>query len=92
MSKAEELLGVLLPIIQAPMAGSSDAELAIAVAEAGGLGSQPCAMLTPDPRSRQAQRAGGPEFQTEALPRFRNSLSSTTSMWYIDQTGADSIK
>ena len=32
-----------LPIIQAPMAGSSDAALAIAVSEAGGLGSLPCA-------------------------------------------------
>jgi nitronate monooxygenase len=43
-----ELFGVELPIIQAPMAGASDAELAIAVSEAGGLGSLPCAMLTPD--------------------------------------------
>ena len=43
-----ELFGVDLPIIQAPMAGSSDAELAIAVSEAGGLGSLPCAMLSPD--------------------------------------------
>jgi nitronate monooxygenase len=34
---------VELPIIQAPMAGASDAELAIAVSEAGGLGSLPCA-------------------------------------------------
>jgi nitronate monooxygenase len=44
----QELFGVELPIIQAPMAGSSDGELAIAVSEAGGLGSLPCAMLTPD--------------------------------------------
>jgi nitronate monooxygenase len=43
-----KIFGVQLPIIQAPMAGSSDAELAIAVAEAGGLGSLPCAMLTPE--------------------------------------------
>jgi nitronate monooxygenase len=43
-----ELFKVRFPIIQAPMAGSSDAELAIAVSEAGGLGSLPCAMLTPD--------------------------------------------
>jgi nitronate monooxygenase len=43
-----ELFGVRLPIIQAPMAGASDVELAIAVSEAGGLGSLPCAMLTPD--------------------------------------------
>jgi nitronate monooxygenase len=43
-----QLFGVELPIIQAPMAGASDAELAVAVSEAGGLGSLPCAMLTPD--------------------------------------------
>src|SRR5690242_20783483 len=42
------LFGVHLPIIQAPMAGASDAELAVAVSQAGGLGSLPCAMLTPD--------------------------------------------
>lgn len=43
-----KVFGVQLPIIQAPMAGSSDAELAVAVSEAGGLGSLPCAMLSPD--------------------------------------------
>ena len=37
-----------LALVQAPMAGSQDAALAIAVCEAGGLGSIPAAMLTPD--------------------------------------------
>jgi len=41
-------LGVELPIIQAPMAGSQGSALAIAVSNAGGLGSLPCAMLGPD--------------------------------------------
>jgi nitronate monooxygenase len=36
------------PIVQAPMAGSQRAALAIAVSKAGGLGSLPCAMLTVD--------------------------------------------
>jgi len=40
-----ELLGVELPVIQAPMAGAHLSALAIAVCEAGGLGSLPCAML-----------------------------------------------
>jgi len=40
-----ELLGVGLPIIQAPMAGVQGSALAIAVSNAGGLGSLPCAML-----------------------------------------------
>ncbi|HEY0605759.1 MAG TPA: nitronate monooxygenase [Herpetosiphonaceae bacterium] len=44
----QELLGVELPIIQAPMAGVQGSALAIAVSNAGGLGSLPCAMLTPD--------------------------------------------
>ena len=39
-------LGVDLPIVQAPMAGSSGVDLAVAVARAGGLGSLPAAMLT----------------------------------------------
>ena len=41
------LLGIESPIIQAPMAGSQGSALAIAVCNAGGLGSQPCAMLSP---------------------------------------------
>ncbi|MDX1711492.1 MAG: nitronate monooxygenase family protein [Rhodovibrionaceae bacterium] len=47
-NRLTDLLGIELPIVQAPMAGSGSAELAIAVAEAGGLGSLPCAMLDAD--------------------------------------------
>lgn len=42
------LLGVELPIIQAPMAGVQGSALAAVVSNAGGLGSLPAAMLTPD--------------------------------------------
>jgi nitronate monooxygenase len=42
-----DLLGVEYPIIQAPMAGVQNSALAIAVSNAGGLGSLPCAMLSP---------------------------------------------
>jgi len=42
------LLGLEFPIIQAPMAGVQGSALATAVCEAGGLGSLPCAMSTPD--------------------------------------------
>jgi nitronate monooxygenase len=42
-----QLLGIDLPVIQAPMAGVQGHALAVAVSEAGGLGSLPCAMLTP---------------------------------------------
>lgn len=41
-----DLFGVAHPILQAPMAGSQGSALAIAVSEAGGLGSLPCAMLS----------------------------------------------
>jgi len=43
-----EFLGIELPIIQAPMAGVQGSALAIAVSNAGALGSLPCAMLAPD--------------------------------------------
>lgn len=39
------LLGIELPVIQAPMAGVQGSALAIAVSNAGGLGSLPCALL-----------------------------------------------
>jgi nitronate monooxygenase len=42
------LLGIELPIVQAPMAGANLAQMVIAVSEAGGLGSLPCAMLRAD--------------------------------------------
>lgn len=46
--KLNEWLGIGLPIIQAPMAGAQAGAMAIAVSNAGGLGSLPCAMLTPE--------------------------------------------
>ena len=42
----QRLFGVELPIVQAPMAGVQTSALAVAVCEAGGLGSLPCAMLS----------------------------------------------
>ena len=44
----QELLNLELPIIQAPMAGVQGSALTIAVSNAGGLGSLPCAMLSPE--------------------------------------------
>src|SRR5207253_5373128 len=43
-----ELLNIDLPIVQAPVAGAMDWQLASAAAEAGALGSLPCAMLNAD--------------------------------------------
>ena len=42
----QQLFGIELPIIQAPMAGVQGSAMAIAVSNAGGLGSLPCAMLS----------------------------------------------
>jgi len=44
----QQLLGLRLPILQAPMAGVQDHALAVAVSEAGGLGALPCALLSPE--------------------------------------------
>jgi len=56
----QSLLGIEFPVVQAPMAGSQGSALAIAVSNAGGLGSLPCAMLGPDAlrRELEALRAG----------------------------------
>ena len=43
-----DLIDIRLPIIQAPMAGANGSAMAIAVSQAGGLGSLPCAMLDSD--------------------------------------------
>ena len=55
MSVVHDLLGSTLPIIQAPMAGVQGHALAAAVHGAGGLGSIPCAMLTPDGLRQELQ-------------------------------------
>jgi nitronate monooxygenase len=82
-------LGVELPVIQAPLAGSQDEVLASAVAAAGGLGSIPCSMLTPAgvveqvTRYRQLSQAPlnlnfvchqRPPASTEALAGWRARL------------------
>lgn len=43
-----DFFAIKIPIIQAPMAGVQDADLAIAACRAGALGSLPCAMLDAD--------------------------------------------
>jgi len=48
MNALTQLLGMALPIIQAPMAGVQAGTLAVAVSNAGGLGSLPCALLSVD--------------------------------------------
>lgn len=51
----QQLLGIELPLIQAPMAGAQGSALAIAVSQAGALGSLPCAMLTADAMRKELE-------------------------------------
>lgn len=51
----QQLLGIDLPIIQAPMAGAQGHALAAAVSNAGGLGSLPCALLDPKTLRQELQ-------------------------------------
>ena len=59
-----DLFKTEFPIVLAPMAGAMDAELVIAVAQGGGLGSLPCAMLSAEKAREQVgiirQRVSAP--------------------------------
>ncbi|MBU8977088.1 nitronate monooxygenase [Lysobacter sp. MMG2] len=60
----QTLLGLSVPIVQAPMAGVQDSALAIAVTQAGGLGSLPAATLGAEALRRELatirERTAGP--------------------------------
>ena len=56
MRKLLDLLGIDIPVIQAPMAGASSAELVAAVSNAGGLGSYGCSRLSPAQAIEEGQR------------------------------------
>src|SRR5215472_11442240 len=50
-----KLCGIEMPIIQAPMAGSALSDMAIAVSQAGGLGSLACALLSVEQARRELE-------------------------------------
>jgi nitronate monooxygenase len=94
-----ELFRIEHPILLAPMAGPSTAELAIAVSEAGGLGSFGCALSTPDQirvalgviRQRTAKPINlnffthsPPEFDAARVASWRERLSA-----YYAELGVD---
>ncbi len=76
-----DLFGIEIPIVQAPMAGAMDTELAIAVAQAGALASLPAAMLNAAQLREQVEkfRAGAPgkpvnlNFFTHKPPTLNNA-------------------
>ncbi len=98
-SRLTTLFGVELPIVQAPMAGSSGVELAVAVSEAGGLGSVPCALLTPDQVREQialvrarTDRPVNVNFFAHAPPgddRARNDAWRQRLAPYYEQLGVE---
>src|SRR6478672_12975156 len=94
-----DLFKTEFPIVLAPMAGVMDAELVIAVAEGGGLGSLPSAMLSPEKAREQVniirQRVKAPvnmnffchtpiELTAEAEARWKQRLTG-----YYTEHGLD---
>jgi nitronate monooxygenase len=94
-----KLLSIELPIIQAPMAGVQGSALAVAVSNAGGLGSLPCAMLTIDAMrkelaiiSAQTSRPFNVNFfcHVSPAPDFEREAAWRTSLArYYEEFGID---
>jgi nitronate monooxygenase len=101
MALLRELFDIELPIIQAPMAGVQGSALAMAVSNAGGLGSLPCAMLAPDAIRAEivAIRAGttrpfNVNFFCHAEPRAdeaREARWRAALAPYFDELGVDAM-
>jgi nitronate monooxygenase len=95
----QQLLGISLPIIQAPMASVQGSALAIAVCEAGGLGSLPCALLSPEAMRRELQALSAQTTQpfnvnffchTQPEPSIeRDDVWRRALTKYFDELGLD---
>lgn len=98
-SRLLDLLGIDLPIIQAPMAGANGSAMVIAVSRASGLGSLPCAMLTPEQIRQEVQVIRSATRQPLNLNFFCHQVqavdSAQESRWknalqpYYRELGAD---
>jgi nitronate monooxygenase len=95
----KDLLGIALPVVQAPMAGVQGSALAVAVSNAGGLGSLPCAMLTPQAMREelaairaQTQQPFNVNFFCHAQPAFdasRDAAWGAALAPYFAELGLD---
>src|SRR5215475_13028650 len=54
-----ELVGIELPIIQAPMAAVAFSDMVVAVSQAGGLGSLACALLSVEQARKEFEAIRG---------------------------------
>ena len=94
-----DLLGIQLPILQAPMAGATGSAMAMAVGNAGGLGALPCAMLTAEQVREEIEafraRCQGPLnlnffcHQPPAPDAERDLCWKQALKPYYEQVGAD---
>lgn len=97
-----QLLGIELPIIQAPMAGAQGSALAISVSNAGGLGSLPCALLNPEEMRNELKAITAkttkpfnvnffchvpPRFDADRESAWRVALSSYFQEFGVDPAG-----
>jgi nitronate monooxygenase len=80
-----DLVKTEFPIVLAPMAGVMDADLVIAAAQGGALGSLPCAMITPDKAREQVniirQRVSAPVNLNFFSHKAVNADPKRESVW-----------
>ena len=96
-----DLFGIDVPIIQAPMAGSSTPELAAAVSNAGGLGSLGCAMMSPERTGEEVaktmmatNRSINVNFFVHDVPghsEARNEKAAELMRPYMDEHGIEEM-
>src|SRR5215475_7487365 len=93
------LFKIELPIVLAPMAGAMDADLVIAVAQSGALGSLPCALLSVDKAREQIniirQRVSAPVNMNFFVHRPVDIDAASEARWkqrlgtYYSEHGVD---
>ena len=89
-----QLLGTELPLIQAPMAGVQGSALAIAVSNAGALGSLPGAMLSADAVAEIVPADIGEQLNvlwtdtaTQLLKKNQSTLAVVSLAWLLSPDG-----
>jgi nitronate monooxygenase len=94
-----DLFKTEFPIVQAPMAGAMDADLVIAAAQGGALGSLPCAMLSAEKAREQVlvirQRVSAPINMNFSCHKVLEADPAQEAVWkqrlapYYEELGLD---